>query len=83
MRANILLDEQFKNDIQAIKQKAEQGFVSVLDLTTAALKNKAKLRKEKGKTIQKGTSKTGSTNKTKQNLLSADVTVKTYTRTRF
>ena len=30
MRANILPDEQFKKDIQVVKQKAAQGFISAL-----------------------------------------------------
>ena len=30
VRANIPPDEQFKKDIQAVKQKAEQGFISAL-----------------------------------------------------
>ena len=41
VRANIPPDEQFKKDIQAVKQKAEQGFISALTkFTTAALNNK-------------------------------------------
>ena len=55
MRVNIPPDEQFKKDIQAVKQKAEQGFISALPppfcLTTDALNNKVKTKSNKSRLL--------------------------------
>ena len=78
-RANIPPDEQFKKDIQAVKLKAEQGFLSALTRFNHRHleKQKTRLRKEKGKTVQKGTPKRGSnTSKLQNEPLSADISVK-------
>ena len=77
VRANIPPDEQFKKDIQAVKQKEEQGFLSTLaKFNHRHLERKNKLRKEKGKTPQKGTPERGLKNKSKPKPLSADISVK-------
>lgn len=77
-RANIPPDEQFKKDIQAIKQKAEQGFLSALAKFNHRRleRQKNKLRKEKGKTPRKSTPERGLKNKSKPKPLSADISVK-------
>ncbi|XP_068755861.1 uncharacterized protein [Montipora capricornis] len=80
-RANIPPDEQFKKDIQAVKLKAEQGFLSALTRFNHRRleKQKTRLRKEKGKTVRKGTAKRGSNtslNKLQNQPLSADISVK-------
>ena len=52
-RANIPPDEEFKKDIQAVKQKAERGFLSALTRfnNRRLEKQKIKLRKLKGKSL--------------------------------
>ena len=56
-RANIPPVEQFKKDIHTLKQKAEHGFLSALTRFNYRHleKQKIKFRKEKGKTLRKGT----------------------------
>jgi len=77
-RVNIPPDEQFKKDVQAVKQKAEHGFLSALGKFNHhhLERQKNKLRKEKGKTPRKSTPERGSKNKSEPKLLSADISVK-------
>ena len=58
-RANIPPDEEFKKDIQAVKQKAERGFLSALTRFNYRRleKQKIKLRKLKGKSLLTDTAK--------------------------
>ena len=68
-----------KKNIQAVKLKVEKGFLSVLTRFNHRHleKQKTRLRKEKGKTVQKGTPKRGSNTSKRQNQpLSADISVK-------
>ncbi|KAL9978065.1 hypothetical protein ACROYT_G015545 [Oculina patagonica] len=76
--ANIPLEEQFKKDVQAVNQKAEQGFISALTRFNYRRpeKLKTKLCKGKGKTLRKGTPERGNKHKSKEKLLSADISVK-------
>ena len=77
-RANIPPDEQLKKDFQTVQQKAEHGFLSALTKFNyrRLQKQKIKFRKEKGKTLRKGTPERGLNNKSKPKLLSADISVK-------
>ena len=70
VRANIPPDEQFKKDIQAVKQKAEQGFISALTRFhyRRLEQQKTKLQRDKTKARRIGSlNDKGLSNKSRKN----------------
>ena len=78
LRHRFVINKKKLKDIQAVKLKAERGFLLALARFNHCRreKQKTKLLKEKGKTLRKDTPKKGfKTNKSDNNPLSADISV--------
>ena len=76
VRANIPPDEQFKKDIQAVKQKAEQGFISALTKFhyRRLEQQKIKLQRDKTKARRIGSlNEKGLSNKSRKKSPTADI----------
>ena len=69
-RANIPADEQFREDIKSVKQKAERGFVEALTRFhyRRLERQKSKLNKEKSKGHRKASKASDNVSRPKENL---------------